>query len=154
MSDRPDLEHLEHYGPVFPMNRLCGVHEAIYKEKVFQVFQVFQNEAISILNHCRLLGLDLWEDDGLLRYRGPAEVVTPELIAMISAHKAEFLPLLNPPNWDRLSAQRWGPSVGDPDPGIVVHSPDPIRRLIAYQTAENDFFVDPTDLINSAGFVL
>jgi len=33
-----------------------------------------------------------------------------------------------PFSWDDLAGMRWGPATGDPEPGIVIDRPDPIRR--------------------------
>jgi hypothetical protein len=38
------------------------------------------------------------------------------------------------PDWPTLAAQRWGPAVGDPTPGLVVDQPDPIRRRAALES--------------------
>jgi len=37
--------------------------------------------------------------------------------------------------WDELSALRWGPAVGDPEPGIVIDQPSTARMLAAFAAA-------------------
>jgi hypothetical protein len=56
----------------------------------------------------------------------PAGAMTPEVKEALATHKPTLLALLAlglpavHPDWDRLSRERWGPAVGDPDPGIIV----------------------------------
>lgn len=42
-------------------------------------------------------GIHLWAEDGRLRYRAPAGVLTPEIRAYLHAHKAELIALLSEP---------------------------------------------------------
>ena len=35
--------------------------------------------------------------------------------------------------WRVLARQRWGPAVGDPEPGIIIDRPDPARRRLALE---------------------
>jgi hypothetical protein len=49
----------------------------------------------------------------------PAGVLTPELRSALAAHKPLLLQrVVREMVWAELSAQRWGPAVGDPTPGI------------------------------------
>ena len=53
--------------------------------------------AVDVLSDLRHRGVELTVADGVLKYRAPRGVVTPELAATLSAHKAELMALLNPP---------------------------------------------------------
>ena len=35
--------------------------------------------------------------------------------------------------WDDLACWRWGPAIGDPEPGIIIDRPDPARRRLALE---------------------
>jgi hypothetical protein len=53
--------------------------------------------AVEVLTALRSRGVELTVADGVLWYRAPRGVLTPELRATLSAHKAELLQMLNPP---------------------------------------------------------
>ena len=38
-----------------------------------------------------------------------------------------------PYSWDDLAGWRWGPAIGDPEPGIIIDRPDPARRRLALE---------------------
>jgi hypothetical protein len=47
-----------------------------------------------------------------------------ELVAALAEHKPNLLfALAREAQWRALSAQRWGPAVDDPTPGLVVGEP-------------------------------
>ncbi|MCH8614040.1 amino acid adenylation domain-containing protein [Arsenicicoccus dermatophilus] len=48
----------------------------------------------TLLDTCRERGLELWEDEGRLRYRAPGGTVTPEVLAALKAHKDEIVAAL------------------------------------------------------------
>lgn len=47
------------------------------------------------MRHCRSLGVELWSDDGILRYRAPKEVITGELKRSLSEHKLALIEILD-----------------------------------------------------------
>ena len=48
---------------------------------------------------------------------------------------ADHLGVPFPPySWEALAGRRWGPAVGDPEPGIVIDVPDPARRRPALES--------------------
>src|SRR5947208_300012 len=54
----------------------------------------------------------------------PAGVVTPEIRDALSAYKVLLLErVVREMRWAELSLLRWGPAVGDPEPGIVNNRP-------------------------------
>jgi hypothetical protein len=142
-------------GPDFDHNRVHTRSNAVYGQNASQLFQVFRDEARRLLESCRSIGVTLWEDSGSLRYRGPDAVLTPELLAALGKHKETILALLvrgssesetndgpapvaskPPTDWSTLAAQRWGPGLADPSPGLIVDVPDPARRRLALEGVE------------------
>src|SRR4051794_35649655 len=64
--------------------------------------------------------------------------VTPEVKAALQAHRSALLVrLARDTQWAELTALRWGPAVGDPEPGIIIDRPDPARKLAAPQAADD-----------------
>ena len=76
--------------------------------------------------------LRLYRPDNL-----PPDVWEP-LRADLIEHKPAILRLLatKPAEWADLSAQRWGPAVDDPTPGIIIDHPDPDRVSAALATLD------------------
>lgn len=56
--------------------------------------------AVEVLTELRHRGVELFVAHGTLRYRAPRGVLTPELRATLSAHKAELVRLLSMPGLD------------------------------------------------------
>ncbi len=52
----------------------------------------------ALISEIRLSGVELWVEGGRLRYAGPREAVTPELVDHIRRHKPQLLKLLS---WER-----------------------------------------------------
>ena len=46
------------------------------------------------LRQLRDLGIQLWDDDGYLGYRGPDEALTPAILAQLKARKTAILQFL------------------------------------------------------------
>ena len=91
----------------------------------------------------------------------PAGMLTTEIKAALEAHKPGLVgrlawvapwddpgppappPASGPARWEDLARQRWGPAVGDPEPGIIIDRPDPARRRLALEALGDG----PGDLI-------
>jgi hypothetical protein len=58
----------------------------------------------SLLGELRALGVRLFLDGGRVAYRAPRGIMTPELLARLSARKAELLALLTSAVPDNLTA--------------------------------------------------
>jgi len=82
--------------------------------------------ASSIVVGLERLATLVWAEGDRIHLAGPPGVVSPEVLALLRARKAEVLAhLAGRPTWPELAAQRWGPSAGDPEPGIVIEGPGP-----------------------------
>lgn len=57
-----------------------------------------------LLSTLRASGIELWADDGRLRYRAPAGVMTDVLMDQLRARKGELLSLLSPADIATISA--------------------------------------------------
>ena len=90
-------------------------------------------DGLTLLGRARSAGLAVEAQGSRLVVRGPRslEPIARELLE----RKDEILAALAQhtglsPAWDDLSRQRWGPSVGDPTPGIEIPA-DHWRRTVA-----------------------
>ena len=92
--------------------------------------------ATEVLAELRHRGVELFVADGVLRYRAPRGVLTPELLATLSAHKAELLAMLAAPAFDLdagdlVAFKLVNTSIGDvwvvADDDTLVDHPDIIR---------------------------
>jgi hypothetical protein len=53
--------------------------------------------------------------------KGPRSVLTSDVVNALAALKTDLLVhLAREAQWAELAPRRWGPAVGDPEPGIVV----------------------------------
>jgi len=80
--------------------------------------------AAALLAKLRQRGVELWADGGRLCYRAPRGALTPELVEVVRAHKAELVAALRsdlPEFWPMEARQdEWGwVSVRDPYTGDV-----------------------------------
>jgi TubC N-terminal docking domain len=73
----------------------------------------------------------------------PRGVMTDQIKTALAAHKPTLLARLGrDAQWEQLAAQRWGPALNDPTPGIIIDRPlsqDPDRLKAAFEgTDRND----------------
>ncbi|HEY0607044.1 MAG TPA: amino acid adenylation domain-containing protein [Herpetosiphonaceae bacterium] len=59
---------------------------------------------VELLTHLRQLNVEVWLEDDRLRYRAPIGVLTPDLRALLSQHKAEIIAFLNMAQRERRDA--------------------------------------------------
>lgn len=72
-------------------------HYAQYRPKPWnsvQTVQTVRGEAIRLLDDCEVIGVVLQVEEGNIRYRGPADAVTPAFVERIRSLKPELLTLL------------------------------------------------------------
>ncbi len=82
--------------------------------------------AAALLDSFARRGVILRKAGDLLAYDAPRGEMKPADMTLLRARKAEVLAhLAGRPTWPELAAQRWGPSAGDPEPGIVIEGPGP-----------------------------
>jgi TubC N-terminal docking domain len=70
---------------------------SLYRKSVPSVPSV-PSEASRIVEICAAIGVSLWEEDGLVRYRGPSSALSPELLESIERHKLGLLTLVRQTN--------------------------------------------------------
>ncbi len=80
--------------------------------------------AAALLDSFARRGVILRKAGDLLAYDAPRGEMKPADMTLIRDRKPELLAhLAGRSTWPELAAMRWGPAVGDPEPGIVIAHP-------------------------------
>ena len=99
------------------------------------------NTVDRLLDQARHLGVRLESNGPKLRVFAPDNLADTDWIKLqrdLIEHKPAILRMLRTKaaDWDDLSAQRWGPAVDDPTPGIIIDRSDPARLSAALATLD------------------
>jgi hypothetical protein len=96
--------------------------------------------AEALLSRLSSLGARVAIEAGELTIRAPRGVLTEADRRAIVEHKPGLIALVVPtlPTWEALSALRWGPAIGDPEPGLVIDRPDRDRMRAALVAPDPD----------------